>query len=66
MSNLNIDFSRGFDVFRSCAQGGKLVKQFSSLVEARSYVREHRGCYVRFYAKPAQKRDYRLRAYHVS
>jgi len=66
MSNLNIDFSRGFDVFRSCAQGGKLVKQFSSLVEARSYVREYRGCYVRFYAKPVQKHDYRLRAYRVS
>jgi len=66
MSNLNIDFTRGFDVFRSCAQGGKLVKQFSSLLEARSYVREHRGCYVRFYAKPAQTRDMRIRAYRVS
>lgn len=66
MSNLNIDFTRGFDVFRSCAQGGKLVKQFDSLAEARSYAHEHRGCYVRFYAKPAQTRDYRLRAYRVS
>lgn len=66
MSNLNIDFTRGFDVFRSCAQGGKLVKQLNSLAEARSYVREHRGCYVRFYAKPAQTRDMRLRTYRVS
>ena len=66
MSNLNIDLSRGFDVFRSCAQGGKLVKQFSSLAAARNYVREHRGCYVRFYAKPAQARDMRLRTYRVS
>lgn len=66
MSNLNIDLSRGFDVFRSCAQGGKLVKQFSSLLEARSYVREHRGCYVRFYAKPAQAHDMRIRTYRVS
>jgi hypothetical protein len=66
MSNLNIDFSRGFDVFRSRAQGGKLVKQFDSLAEAENYARSHRGCYVRFYAKPAQTRDMRLRTYRVS
>jgi len=66
MSNLNIDFTRGFDVFRSCAQGGKLIKQFDSLAEARRYAHEHRGCYVRFYAKPTQTRDLRLRTYRVS
>ena len=66
MTNFNIDVSRGFDIFRSCAQGGKLVKSCSSLSEARSYIHEHRGCYIRFYAKPAQTRDLRPRVYRVS